>query len=118
MYLTTLIYIHEGSKDILPPPEAPRSGNDQPLPPPTGPLINFAKRQKAAETIREIKSWQSKPYNLTPVPTLHTFIEESLSQCNKVDEMSEQFWTRSLELEPRERDDERMARLLQESGFL
>ena len=38
--------------------------------------------------------------------------------CTNVDEMNEQFWSRSLELEPRERDDERMARLLQESGFL
>lgn len=118
VYLTTLIYIHEGSKDILPPPDPPRIVNDQLLPPPTGPLINFAKRQKAAETIREIKSWQSKPYNLTRVNALQAFIEESLAQCNKVDEMSEQFWARSLELEPRERDDEKMARLLQESGFL
>jgi son of sevenless-like protein len=90
--------------------------NGQLLPPSTGPLINFAKWQKLAKTIREIKTWQSKRYNLLPVAILQDFIEESLDQCNTVDEIGEQFWTRSLELEPRER--EQMAYLLQESGFL
>jgi son of sevenless len=120
VYLTTLVFINEGSKDIIPPPQPTIVPGQPPSPPPTGPLINFAKRQKAAEVIREIKNWQSKPYNLTSVTVIQSFIEESLNEIKKgkIDEMSDFFWNRSLELEPREREDEKMARLLQESGFL
>ncbi len=83
-----------------------------------GNLINFGKRQKAAEVIREIKHWQSKPYNLNPLPNVQAFIEESLNEFNDSQDWSDIFWNKSLEREPREREDERMARLLQESGFL
>jgi son of sevenless len=114
VYLTDLVYINEGRKDFI----SPKVDKDKPLPPPTGPLINFAKRQKAAETIREIKSWQANPYNLIKVAPVQTFLEETLSTCTNVAEMSELFWLRSLDLEPREGDEERMNRLLQESGFL
>lgn len=101
MYLTVLIFIQEGSKDNLP-----------------GNLINFGKRQKAAEVIREIKHWQSKLYNLNPLPQVLAFVEEALGAFNDATEWSDHFWNLSLEREPREREDEKMARLLQESGFL
>jgi son of sevenless len=97
--LTILIYINDGNKDIL-----VKEGN----------LINFNKRQKAAEVIREIKKFQSAPYNFTTVDSIQAFIKESLT----IDKPSDFFWQLSLEREPREREDEKMARLLQESGFL
>lgn len=101
VYLTTLTFIQDGSKDML-------SGN----------LINFGKRQKAAEVIREIKHWQSKDFLLNPLPPILTYIEESLNAFNENEDWGEIFWNQSLEREPREREDEKMARLLQESGFL
>lgn len=68
----------------------------------------------------DIKRWQATPYNLTPVPAILTFIEDSLNQFSNTDARAsgDVFWQLSLEREPREREDEKMARLLQESGFL
>ncbi|KAG8968746.1 hypothetical protein FRC03_006201 [Tulasnella sp. 419] len=99
VYLTLLTFIQDGSKDLL-----VKEGN----------LINFNKRQKAAEVIREIKRYQSKPYNLSPLPTVLEYIDESLVAL----ENAPDFWELSMRLEPREREEEKMARLLQESGFL
>ncbi|KAH8114602.1 ras GEF [Phellopilus nigrolimitatus] len=101
VYLTTLTFINDGSKDFLP-----------------GNLVNFGKRQRAAEVIREIQHWQSKDFNLAPLPPILAFVEEALSSFNDSVDWGEQFWNLSLEREPREREDEKMARLLQESGFL
>ncbi|KAG9035607.1 hypothetical protein FRB95_011013 [Tulasnella sp. JGI-2019a] len=99
VYLTVLTFIQDGNKDLL-----VKEGN----------LINFGKRQKAAEVIREIKKYQSKPYNLFEIPTIQNFLETSLGAL----ENAPDFWEISMRLEPREREDEKMARLLQESGFL
>ena len=79
-----------------------------------GNLINFAKRLKASAIIAEIKRYQSQPYNLSNVPVIRQFIDEALT----LEQTSDYFWDLSLKLEPREREDEKMARLLQESGFL
>ncbi|KAG9019883.1 hypothetical protein FRB90_000013 [Tulasnella sp. 427] len=99
VYLTTLTFIQDGNKDML-----NKETN----------IINFGKRQKAAEVIREIKTYQSRPYNLTELPNVQDLIEKSLARV----ENSPDFWELSMQLEPREREDEKMARLLQESGFL
>ena len=96
-----MTFINDGSKDVLP-----------------GNLVNFGKRQRAAEIIREIQHWQSKDFNLAPLLPILAFIEEALSSFSDSVDWGEQFWNLSLEREPREREDERMARLLQESGFL
>ncbi|KAJ9479304.1 Cell division control protein 25 [Pseudozyma hubeiensis] len=98
-YLGDLTFIEDGNRDRL-------KENDQ--------LINFGKRQKTAEVIREIMIHQSTPYNLAVVPTLEKFIEVHLVDARSADDLYEQ----SLALEPREREDEKIARLLQESGFL
>lgn len=81
-------------------------------------LINFRKRQKAAEVIEDIKRWQLAPYSINFVPSVASFIEDSLRQFEDGRDLSDFFWNLSLEREPREREDEKMARLLQESGFL
>lgn len=99
VYLTDWTFIGDGNPDFL------REKPGQ---------INFNKRQKAAELIVQIQSYQSMPYHLTPVPVIVKFLEESLE--NPKDE--KQLYDLSLELEPRERDDEKIARLLAESGFL
>ncbi|PWY99569.1 hypothetical protein BCV70DRAFT_223969 [Testicularia cyperi] len=98
-YLGDLTFIEDGNRDRL-------KENDQ--------LINFGKRQKTAEVIREITIHQSTPYNLIAVPALESFIAKHLVDARSADELYEQ----SLLLEPREREDEKIARLLQESGFL
>lgn len=81
-------------------------------------LINFRKRQKAAEVIEDIKRWQLIPYSFNVVPSVASFIEDSLRHFDDGRDLSDYFWNLSLEREPREREDEKMARLLQESGFL
>lgn len=80
--------------------------------------INFGKRHRAAEVINDIKRWQTRPYNLQPVPGILSFIEESLNVYPDPERLKDELWNLSLEREPREREDEKMARLLQESGFL
>ncbi|KAF7346128.1 hypothetical protein MSAN_01839500 [Mycena sanguinolenta] len=62
--------------------------------------------------------WQGVPYNLHLVPAVQAYIEASLDSVIDNKESSERLWALSLGREPREREDERMARLLQESGFL
>lgn len=98
VYLTVLTFIQDGAKDTLK----------------EGGLINFQKRQKTADVIQEITKFQMQPYNLTKLANIRAFIDESLVLLDNVPD----FWQLSLEREPREREDEKMARLLQESGFL
>ncbi|KAJ7482104.1 ras guanine nucleotide exchange factor domain-containing protein [Mycena galericulata] len=100
VFLSTLQFMQDGNPDNL-------QGN----------LVNFWKRQKASEVINDIKRWQA-PFNFHDIPTVQAYIEESINALSDTRESSERFWNISLEREPREREDEKMARLLQESGFL
>ncbi|KAI9465465.1 ras GEF [Lactarius psammicola] len=100
LYLTTLTFIQDGAPNNI------------------GTLVNFRKRQKAAEVIEEIQKWQSKPFNFAKVDLIHDYIVDCLNKFNNRPDVSDEFWNLSLEREPRERDDEKMARLLQETGFL
>ncbi|CAG8532246.1 22895_t:CDS:10, partial [Racocetra persica] len=99
VYLTDLTFIEDGNPDIL-------KKNQQ--------LINFSKRMKTADVIREIQQYQSVPYNLTPVQEILIFIQSHLQDSRDVSDL----YSTSLDMEPREREDEKIARLLQESGFL
>ncbi|KIK01927.1 hypothetical protein K443DRAFT_678064 [Laccaria amethystina LaAM-08-1] len=101
VFLSTLQFIQDGNPDNLP-----------------GGLVNFRKRQKASEVISDIKRWQAQPFNFQHLQSVLAYIEECLASYNDTKALSEHFWARSLEREPREREDEKMARLLQESGFL
>ncbi|KAF7299199.1 hypothetical protein MIND_00868600 [Mycena indigotica] len=113
VFLTTLQFIHDGNKDNLqgPPPAGAKEGTLGMS------LVNFRKRQMASEVINDIKRWQV-PFNFHVIPSVQAYIEESLNSVSDTKESSERFWNMSLEREPREREDEKMARLLQESGFL
>ena len=89
VYLTDLTFIEDGIPSLTP------SG-----------LINFSKRTKTAEVIRDIQQYQNVPYLLHPVSELQDYILNNLHSANDVHDMYE----RSLEVEPRERDDEKIAR--------
>lgn len=101
VYLTTLTFINDGAEDKL-----------------AGHMINFRKRQKAAEVIQDIKRWQAKPFIYHLVTQIREYLEDSFNKYSEGVDYADQFWNLSLEREPREREDEKMARLLQESGFL
>ncbi|CAK3797904.1 Cell division control 25 [Lecanosticta acicola] len=98
IYLTDLTFIEDGIPSIIKKTQ----------------LINFAKRAKTAEVIRDIQQYQNVPYGLQPVPELQEYIVRNMQSAGDVHEMYE----RSLQVEPREREDEKIARLLSESGFL
>ena len=54
------------------------------------------------------------PYTLNPVPDLQEWILDHMRAAVDVHEM----YDKSLLVEPREREEEKIARLLSESGFL
>ncbi|KAL3467826.1 ras guanine nucleotide exchange factor domain-containing protein [Aspergillus heterothallicus] len=89
VYLTDLTFIEDGIPSLTP-----------------SELINFNKRTKTAEVIRDIQQYQNSPYLLTPVSELQDYILSNLQGAGDVHDMYE----RSLEVEPREREDEKIAR--------
>ncbi|ORY86258.1 cell division control protein [Protomyces lactucae-debilis] len=100
VYLTDLTFIEDGNAHTL-----NHKGRE---------YISFSKRQKTAEVIREIQQYQHVPYALQPLPDIQKYITSCLDLTREISDM----WDLSLEREPREREDEKIARLLQESGFL
>ncbi|KAH8553735.1 ras guanine nucleotide exchange factor domain-containing protein [Umbelopsis sp. PMI_123] len=99
IYLQDLTFIEDGNSNFL-----KKSKN----------LINFSKRMKTAEVIREIQQYQSAPYALETVKEIQYVIHLNLQNSRDEDTL----YALSCALEPREREDEKIARLLQESGFL
>lgn len=90
VYLTDLTFIEDGIPSLI------KKTN----------LINFAKRAKTAEVIRDIQQYQNVPYPLQPVPELQDYILTNMNSAGDVHEMYET----SLQVEPREREDEKIAR--------
>ncbi|KAF8933224.1 hypothetical protein BGZ58_006496 [Dissophora ornata] len=99
VYLTDLVMIQDGNPDVL-------KGTDQ--------HINFYKRVSTAEVIREIQQYQSVPYCLTTVQEIQAYIRRGLDHAKPVQVL----YDMSLALEPREGEEEKITRLLSESGFL
>lgn len=92
VYLTDLTFIEDGIPSII------RRTN----------LINFAKRAKTAEVIRDIQQYQAVPYPLKSVGDLQDYILSNMQAAGDVHEM----YNRSLQIEPREREDEKITRLV------
>lgn len=92
MYLTDLVFIEDGISPLI--------LNTQ--------LINFSKRAKTAEVIREIQAYQNVSYPFKSIPEMQDYILNMMQSAGEVHEMYE----RSLQLEPREREDEKIARLV------
>ncbi|KAL2368038.1 hypothetical protein RJ035_002368 [Blastomyces gilchristii] len=89
VYLTDLTFIEDGIPSLT-----------------QSHLINFNKRAKTAEVIRDIQQYQNAPYPFHPVPELQDYVLSNMQAAGDVHEMYE----RSLEIEPREREDEKIAR--------
>ncbi|XHG05948.1 hypothetical protein AWENTII_009162 [Aspergillus wentii] len=87
VYLTDLTFIDDGIPSLLP--------NN---------MISFSKRVKIAEVLQDIQQYQSNSYLLHPVPELQEYIVRNIQAAGDVHEL----YDRSLELEPRLRDEERM----------
>ncbi|KAI9315915.1 ras guanine nucleotide exchange factor domain-containing protein [Dichotomocladium elegans] len=98
IYLQDLTFIEDGNSNFLKKSEH---------------LINFAKRSKTAEVIRELQQYQSTPYLLQAVPDIQAFIKTHLQSSRD----EETLYNLSLTLEPRERDEDTIARRLKESGL-
>ncbi|KAL4249703.1 hypothetical protein ABKN59_006142 [Abortiporus biennis] len=102
-YLSVLQFINDGAND-----KAKESER----------MINFQKRQRAAEIILSIRRYQEQPYNFRPVAVVLSYLEESFNRFGEGIDYSDQFWKLSLEREPKEREDEKVARILHETGFI
>lgn len=92
VYLTDLTFIEDGIPSVI-------KRTD---------LINFAKRAKTADVIRDIQQYQNVPYVLKPVPDLQDYILSNMQAAGDVHEM----YDKSLQVEPREREDEKITRLV------
>lgn len=90
VYLTDLTFIEDGIPSIIKKTTA----------------INFAKRAKTADVIRDIQQYQNVPYSLQPVPELQDYILSNMQAAGDVHEM----YDKSLLIEPREREDEKIVR--------
>lgn len=90
VYLTDLTFIEDGIPSLIK----------------RTPLINFAKRAKTAEVIRDIQQYQNVPYPLKPVEDLQQYIRSNMQAAGDVHEM----YDKSLLVEPREREDEKITR--------
>lgn len=90
VYLTDLTFIEDGIPSII------KRTN----------LINFAKRAKTAEVIRDIQQYQNVAYSLQPVNELQDYILSNMQAAGDVHEM----YDKSLQVEPREREDEKIVR--------
>lgn len=93
VYLTDLTFIEDGIPSVI------KRTN----------LINFAKRAKTADVIRDIQDYQNVPYPLKPVTDLQDYILSNMQAAGDVHEMYE----KSLQIEPREREDEKITRLVE-----
>ena len=90
VYLTDLTFIEDGIPSVI------KKTN----------LINFAKRAKTAEVIRDIQQYQNVAYLLQPVSELQDYILSNMQAAGDVHEM----YDKSLQVEPREREDEKIVR--------
>lgn len=82
IYLQDLTFIEDGNSNFL-----KKSVNH----------INFAKRMKTAEVIRDLQQYQSTHYMLTAVPDIQEFIKTHLQSSREEEEL----YNLSLKLEPR-----------------
>ncbi|TPX39964.1 hypothetical protein SeLEV6574_g06897 [Synchytrium endobioticum] len=118
VYLTDLTFIEDGNPDFIKPPSTSQPSS------PTSPtqlsgvrLVNFAKHAKTADVVREIQTFQHVVYSFTGVSELQIFLGQCLDEAKHTDEQV--LYDTSLQLEPKEsREDDKLARLMHESGFL
>ncbi|KAH9814181.1 ras guanine nucleotide exchange factor domain-containing protein [Melampsora americana] len=99
VYLTDLTFIGDGNLDQL------RERPDE---------INFDKRRKSAEVMIEMQSFQSMPYHLISVSSIANYLDACFQNLPNEKDL----YSISLGIEPKEKEDEKVSRLLVESGFI
>lgn len=118
-WLSALTFIEDGNKDYVYPttttngmPTSISSSSLASGPPANGhgngtgqPLINFFKRSLSAEILRDIQQYQFQPYNLARCKPVSDFIMRGLEATDK---RRDDVYEISLQLEPREKEEERM----------
>ena len=87
MFLTDLVFLEDGIPNQTP------SG-----------VINFGKRAKIAEVLREIQHHQRTPHYFLPVPEFRDMIQKGLQNAGKLEDAYDQ----SLEIEPRRQGEENL----------
>ncbi|ORZ34163.1 ras guanine nucleotide exchange factor domain-containing protein [Catenaria anguillulae PL171] len=112
-YLSDLTFLEDGNPNVLKIPGQPAPGEDG-ASPDAPVLVNFSKRAKTADIIREIQQFQVLPFHLKPV----TEVQEYLLGMINHNRESGELYEISLNREPREREDQKLVRLLSESGLL
>lgn len=70
-------------------------------------MINFFKRSLSAEILRDIQQYQSQPYNLAKCRPVYEFLVNGLEKV-ETGGAGNDLYERSMLLEPREKEDERM----------
>jgi son of sevenless len=90
IYLTDFVFIQDGY------PSYTNTG-----------LINFRKQIKMAEAFRNTQKHKITPYRLQPVPELQEYLLSKLQEAEDVDEI----YDRSLEIEPQEPENEKIAKV-------
>jgi hypothetical protein len=81
----------------------------------TKPLINFFKRSLTSEILRDIQQYQSQPYNLARCKPVHDWMLKQLEMIDQSAPDMTELYDISLQLEPREREEERITRMLHDS---
>jgi hypothetical protein len=99
VYLTDLTFNEDGNNDYM-----VKNPN----------FINYSKQAKTAEIINEIQQYQNSPYCLSAVAELQNFLKSEIMEAPNLTQLYEL----SLMVEPKEREDQKICRLLTESGFL
>lgn len=90
MYLTSLTFIEDAF-----PPTLKDTG-----------MINFTKRRRIAEVIRDIQQYQNVGYSLLPVAELQDYILRNIQAARD----TEDSYNISLQVEPAQREDAKIAR--------
>jgi len=67
-------------------------------------LINFSKRMKTAEVIRDLQQYQTVPYSFQKINELQAWLDNELTNSSEIQEL----YDLSTQVEPREREDEKM----------
>ena len=92
VYLSDLTFIEDGNPNML-------RNNEK--------FINFSKRMKTAEVVRDLQQYQTVPYPFQKVQELQMWLDHELQNSSEIQEL----YDLSTQVEPREREDEKMYRI-------
>ena len=76
-------------------------------------LINFSKRMKTAEVVRDLQQYQTVSYPFTKIHELQCWLDNELTNSSEIQEL----YDLSTQVEPREREDEKMYLPLSVNGL-